>query len=147
MKALKEEMDNKEEMFEEVSAELNEKSVELEATNAKLSDTEHTLECTQVVLTKTATEREEQKHLVEKHVETEGALEDQAKMLLETSEVSSKDLKLVHDKLDRPVEEINAEAKGEFKDTFQNSIEEIVQNMETYSSGHEVDCSHLQKQL
>ena len=52
MKALKEEMDNKEEMFEEVSAELNEKSVELEATNAKLSDTEHTLECTQVVLKK-----------------------------------------------------------------------------------------------
>ena len=149
MKALKEEMDKKEEMFEEVSAELNEKSVELEATNDKLSDTEHTLECTQVVLTKTATEREEQKHLVEKHVETEGALEDQAKMLLETSEVSSKDLKLVHDKLDRlkTVEEINAEAKGEFKDAFQNSIEEIVQNLETYSSGHEVDCSNLQKQL
>ena len=85
--------------------------------------------------------------MVEKHVEPEGAWKDQAKMLLETSEVSSKDLKLVHDKLDRPVEEINAEAKGEFKDTFQNSIEEIVQNMETYSSGHEVDCSHLQKQL
>ena len=42
MKALKEEMDKKEEMFEEVSAELDEKSVELEATNDKLSDTEHT---------------------------------------------------------------------------------------------------------
>jgi kinesin family protein 11 len=90
MQALKEEMDKKEEMFEEVSAELYEKSVELEATNAKLSDTEHTLECTQVVQKKkNATEREEQKHLVEKHVETEDALKDQAKMLLETSEVSA----------------------------------------------------------
>ena len=141
MKALKEKM------FEEVSSELNEKSVELEATNAKLS--EHTLECTQEVLEKTVSEREVQKHFVEKHVETEVALKGQAKKLLETSEVSSKDLKLVHDKSDRLkiVEEINAEVKGEFKDTFQNSFEEIVQNLETYGSGHKTDCSNLQQQL
>jgi len=149
IKVLKEEMDKKEEMFEEVSAELNEKSLELEATNFKLSETEHTLECTQVVLEKTATEREEQKHLVEKHAETEGALKDQAKKLLETAEVSSKDLKLVHDKLDRvkSVDEVNAAAKGEFKDSFQNNIQEIVQNLESYGSGHEEDCGKLQQQL
>eukprot|EP00092_Neocalanus_flemingeri_P020555 GFUD01022268.1.p1 GENE.GFUD01022268.1~~GFUD01022268.1.p1 ORF type:complete len:1112 (-),score=327.91 GFUD01022268.1:215-3550(-) len=149
IKALKDEMDKKEEMYEEVSAELDAKSAELESTNSKLAETEHNLDCTKVVLQKTASEREEQKHLVEKHVETEGTLKDQAKKLLETSEVSTKDLKLVHDKLDRlkTVEEMNAEAKGEFSETFQNSVQEIVQNLQAYGSGHEVDCSNLKEQL
>jgi len=149
IKVLKEEMDKKEEMFEEVSAELNEKSAELESANTKLSETEHVLGCTKVVLEKTATEREEQKHLVEKHVETEGKLKDQAKKLLETSEVSSKDLKIVHDKLDRlkTVEQVNASAKEDFNETFQNNVQEIVQNLESYGSGHEVDCANLQSQL
>jgi len=149
IKALKEEMDKKEEMFEEVSAELEEKSAELEATNIKLSETEQTLECTQVVLEKTATEREEQKHLVEKHAETEGALKEQAKKLLDTAEVSSKELKLVHEKLDRQkkVDEVNASAKEEFKETFQNNMQEIVQSLDRYGSGHEEDCSKLQNQL
>jgi len=149
IKALKEEMDKKEEMFEEVSAELEEKSAELEATNIKLTETEQTLECTQVVLEKTATEREEQKHLVEKHAETEGVLKEQAKKLLETAEVSSKDLKLVHEKLDRQkkVDEVNASAKEEFKESFQNNIKEIVQSLDSYGSGHEEDCNKLQSQL
>jgi len=149
IKALKEEMDKKEEMYEEVSAELNEKSAELEATNIKLTDTEQALTDTQTVLERTATEREEQKHLVDKHVETEGVLKEQAKKLLETSEVSSKDLKLVHDKLDRlkTVDEVNASAKDQFKVSFQNSIEDIVQNLDAYGVGHEEDCTKLQLQL
>jgi len=149
IKALKEEMDKKEEMFEEVSAELAEKSTELEATNTKLAETEQTLEYTQVVLEKTATEREEQKHLVEKHAETEGVLKDQAKKLLETAEVSSRDLKLVHEKLDRQkkVDEVNTIAKEEFKESFRNNIQEIVQNLDAYGAGHEEDCSKLQGEL
>ena len=91
----------KEEVFEEVSAELNEKNAELEATSAKLADTEQNLECTKVVLEKTATEKEEQEFLVKEHVKTETLLKEQANLLLETSEESSNDLKLVHDKLER----------------------------------------------
>ena len=149
MKALKEEMDKVETLFEEVSNELSEKNAELEATTTKLTETENTLECTKVVLEKTAYEREEQKHLVEKHVETESHLKEQANKLLETSEISSKDLKLVHDKLDRikTVDEANLEAKGDFKVSFQHSVEEIMANLSRYGSGHEKDCSNLQRQL
>jgi len=87
IKALKEEMDKNEEMFEEVSNELQEKNEELESINTKLTEVEHSLTCTRTVLHKTATEREEQKHLVEKHVETEVKLSGQAKKLLDVSEV------------------------------------------------------------
>ena len=86
LSSLKEEMDKKEEVFEEVSAELNEKSAELETTSAKLADTEQNLECTKVVLEKTATEKEEQEFLVKEHVKTETLLKEQANLLLETSE-------------------------------------------------------------
>ena len=149
MKALKEEMDKVGKLFEEVSSELSEKNAELEATTTKLTETENTLECTKVVLEKTAYEREEQKHLVEKHVETESSLKEQANKLLETSEISSKDLKLVHDKLDRikMVDTANLEAKGDFKISFKNSVEEIIANLATYGSGHEKDCSNIQKHL
>merc|ERR1719369_889547 len=100
-------------MYEELSAELAEKEVELEATSTKLSETEHNLSCTRTVLHKTAVEREEQKHLVEKHQETEVKLKDQAKKLLEVAEVTTKEGKLLHDKLDRlkGIENCNKEAK------------------------------------
>ena len=149
MKALKEEMEKVETLFEEVSSELSEKNAELEATTTKLTETENTLECTKVVLEKTAYEREEQKHLVEKHVETESSLKEQANKLLETSEISSKDLKLVHDKLDRikMVDTANLEAKGDFKISFKNSVEEIIAKLATYGSGHEKDCSNIQRHL
>ena len=55
---------------------------ELESTSTRLRETEHTLSCTKTVLHRAATEREEQKHLVEKHVETELKLAQQAKKLL-----------------------------------------------------------------
>jgi ribosomal protein S18 len=57
---------------------------ELESTNTRLRETEHTLNCTKTVLQRAATEREEQRHLVEKHVETELKLAQQAKKLLAT---------------------------------------------------------------
>ncbi len=46
-------------------------------------------------------EKAETEHLVDKHVETELKLSQQAKKLLATSDVVSKDLNLLHDKVDR----------------------------------------------
>ena len=142
-------MDKKEEVFEEVSAELNEKSAELEATSAKLADTEQNLECTKVVLEKTATEKEEQEFLVKEHVKTETLLKEQANLLLETSEASSNDLKLVHDKLERlkVVENANTQARGEFKASFASSVDELTSNMDAYEAGHVEGCRNIQKKL
>ena len=71
------EMNKKEEMYEEVellidlthllpsqvAAELAEKNAELEATASRLSETEHSLSCTRTVLHQTALEKEEQRWL------------------------------------------------------------------------------------
>jgi len=146
---LKEEMDKKEKVFEEVSAELNEKSAELEATSVKLADTERNLECTRVVLEKTATEKEEQKFLVKEHVKTETLLKEQANQLLETSEASATDLELVHDKLERlkVVEKANTQVRGEFKASFASSVDELARNLDAYEAGHAEGCRNIQDKL
>jgi len=149
IKGLKEEMDKKELMYEEVSGELEEKTIELESITTKLTETEHNLSCTRTVLHKTAVEREEQKHLVEKHFETEVKLKEQANKLLEVSEVSTKDLRLLHDKLDRKknIETDNKEAKGDFKENFNDAVTELKNCAKYFGEGHKSDCSQLQTQL
>ena len=149
MKAMTEEMTKLETMFEEISEELKEKETELDAANDKLTETEETLEATKVVLRKTAQEREEQTHLVEKHVETESKLKEQAKRLMETADMSSKDLKHIHDKLDRlkNIDATNAQSKEEFNETFETAINDVVENLETYGNGHEEECQKIRKHL
>lgn len=114
-----------------------------------LKDTEHTLNCTKAVLHKTANEREEQKHLVEKHVETELKLSQQAKKLLTVSDQTSGDLKLLHDKLDRTkkVEKTNEEVKDEFLQKFTGSISEMLNNLETFQTQHGDSCSEFKETL
>ena len=149
LKALEEEMAKKEQMFEEVSAELEVKTEELEATTEKLAETEHSLECTRTVLHKTAVEKEEQKHLVEKHQETEVKLGGQAKKLLEVAEVTTKEGALLHDKLDRlkGVEEKNKEAKLDFKQVFSANIDELVEVMENHTTEQTNSCVTLRSKL
>ena len=149
LKALEEEMAKKEQMFEEVSAELEVKTEELEATTEKLAETEHSLECTRTVLHKTAVEKEEQKHLVEKHQETEVKLGGQAKKLLEVAEVTTKEGALLHDKLDRikGVEEKNKEAKLDFKEVFSANIDELVEVMENHTAEQTNSCATLRSKL
>jgi hypothetical protein len=54
----------------------------LEKARKQLDEKEHTLECTRVVLQQTVQEKELQRHLVEKHMETETKLGQQARKLL-----------------------------------------------------------------
>jgi len=149
LKALEEEMAKKEQMFEEVSAELEVKTEELEATTEKLAETEHSLECTRTVLHKTAVEKEEQKHLVEKHQETEVKLGGQAKKLLEVAEVTTKEGAFLHDKLDRikGVEQKNKEAKLDFKEVFSANIDELVEVMENHTTEQTYSCATLRSKL
>ena len=149
IKAIHEEMSKKEEMYEEVAAELADKDAELESTNTKLQETEHSLSCTRTVLHKTAVEREEQKHLVEKHQETEVKLKEQAKKLLQVADISTKEGKLLHDKLDRlkDMEDTNKAAKDDFSQVFCANMDEILVNMESYGAEHSKSCSELRTRL
>merc|ERR1712126_39342 len=136
-------------MFEEVSEVLKEKETELNAASSQLQETEETLEATKVVLQKTSSEKEEQEHLVEKHVETESKLKEQAKRLMETADHSTKDLKHLHDKLDRLkiLDASNRESKEGFNEAFGVAVQDIVENLDNYGTGHEEECLKIQKQL
>ena len=149
LKALEEEMAKKEEMFSEVSAELEVKTEELEAATEKLTVTEHSLACTRTVLHKTAVEKEEQKHLVEKHQETEVKLGGQAKKLLEVADVTTKEGGLLHDKLDRlrGMEASNKEAKMDFKQVFSANVDELVEGMENHTAEQTNTCVNLRTKL
>ena len=124
---------------------MQETTSELESTSSRLQDTERTLHCTKAVLHQTAAEREEQKHLVEKHLETELKLSQQAKKLLAVSDDSTTDLKLLHEKLDRTrkVEKTNEAVKQDFLETFSSSISEMLERLAGFRSGHTDSCSRF----
>merc|ERR1719282_965295 len=149
IKGMTEEMAKLEELFEEVSSELKEKETDLNAANSQLQETEETLEATKIVLRKTAQEKEEQTHLVEKHAETESKLKDQAKKLMETADMSSKDLKYIYDKMDRlkKLDAANTQTKETFSENFEVAIKDIVDNLGTYESGHEEECGKIKGKL
>jgi len=149
IKAMTEEMAKLEELFEEVSSELKEKEADLNIANGQLQETEETLDATKVVLRRTAQEKEEQTHLVEKHVETESKLKDQAKRLMETADMSSRDLKHIHDKMDRlkKLDAANFQSKETFSENFEVAVKDIVDNLETYGSGHEEECGKIKGKL
>ena len=149
IKAMTEEMAKLEELFEEVSSELKEKEADLNTANGQLQETEEILDATKVVLRKTAQEKEEQTHLVEKHVETESKLKDQAKRLMETADMSSRDLKHIHDKMDRlkKLDAANFQSKETFSENFEVAVKDIVDNLETYGSGHEEECGKIKGKL
>ena len=66
------------ELFGETKEELREKLEELEATSTLLAETKAALQDTRVKLTHTRRDRDEQRHLVDTHVNTERKLHDQA---------------------------------------------------------------------
>ena len=78
----------------------------LEETTEERDKTQRALDCTRTVLHKTESDKQEQIHLVKKHVETECKLSQQAQLLLTVSDQATKDLHKVHDKLDRQRQEI-----------------------------------------
>ena len=73
----------------------------MEETTEERDKNQRALDCTRTVLHKTESEKQEQIHLVKKHIETECKLSQQAQLLLEVSDEASKDLKRVHDKIER----------------------------------------------
>ena len=73
----------------------------MEETTEERDKNQRALDCIRTVLHKTESEKQEQIHLVKKHIETECKLNQQAQLLLEVSDEASKDLKRVHDKVER----------------------------------------------
>ncbi|XP_071947122.1 kinesin-like protein KIF11-B [Antedon mediterranea] len=108
---------------------------ELEETTKTLEDTQETLSTTKKVLSVTTQDRNEQKHLVSKHVTTEKSLYSQASSLLGVAKESTGDVKGLHAKLDRKkaVEHHNTQAEHSFQQNFQAQMESLQGSLTNFS--------------
>jgi len=145
MGALKGEMDKKEKLFEEVERCMIEKSREIQRTTEKLEVQEVKLVKKRDQLKKTAREKEEQEHIVSKHMQTEGKLGQQARKLLIVNDDFEEDLEKLHDKLHK-VKDIEVDNKGT-KSDFSSSLETMVGGLclkvDKWGKEHETSCNQL----
>ena len=125
--ALKEAMDKKKNLFDEVEKNMIYKSREIQRVKEELEAKETKLSKVNDMLKETVRAKEEQEHLVSKHVETEVKLKIQGKKLLAGCDEIGQDLEKLHNKLDN-VKEINT-GNDEAKDSFMLNIEKTVEDL------------------
>ena len=109
---LKEEMEKKVKLFLDVEKRMIEKSRELTRTTDALHQKEMILSEKQAQLKQTVKERDEQQHLVSKHVATEVKLGQQARKLIVVNDEVDDDLDKLHNKLGK-LRAINDDNRGE----------------------------------
>ncbi|CAH0596519.1 unnamed protein product [Chrysodeixis includens] len=100
-RAMEEERDRMEAVFEEVNQKLEARDQELATTVGQLNTTKAELANTSQKLVKTKKACEEQQHLVSAHCSTEKALSQQARELLATADVATKHVACLHDTVDK----------------------------------------------
>jgi len=153
MGALKEEMEKKKLLFEEVERCMIEKSREIQKTSEKLESKELKLGKVRETLKKAVREKEEQQHLVTKHMETEGKLGQQARKLVVVNDELDEDLEKLHTKLStvKDIEVENYSVKFSFMDKLEVMVDDVCQKVDTWGGEHEDGCkqfgSNLKQQL
>lgn len=96
MKLLKDELQLKQNLFNEVSLNLNKKTEDLKRTEHHLNNTQVELQTTKKVLRNTKRKFEEKKVVLAKHMETEVKLTNQAKDLIMVADNASADTRELH---------------------------------------------------
>ena len=149
MNALKEEMEKKKALFEEVEANMIRKSREIQKVKDQLEVQEEKLSEVSTDLKKTVREKEEQVHLVSKHVETEHKLGMQAKKLQVGCDDMDDDLDKLHKKLDavKAIDADNVVAKGSFENDFDSVVSKFCNKLEDFGKQHESMCNDLKDNL
>jgi len=144
--AMKQEMDRKQNLFEEIGKTLSTTKVELKETCNKLDHTTNVLKGTEKSLKKTQFERDEQKFIVQKHEETEQALSDQAKSLLSVAKESTKQVETLHKKISKQksLEENNTEVLTSLKENFDKELKSIMASEEKVMNDQ---CSFFNNQV
>lgn len=88
-------------LFNDLKMEFESTTNALHETKDKLESTKNVLVNTKHKLTETTMDRDLQKHLVDKHVNTERNLLNQAKTLLNVAETATTDTQKLHEKISR----------------------------------------------
>ncbi|KAI8039156.1 kinesin-like protein Klp61F [Drosophila gunungcola] len=142
LKALKDELQNKEKIFSEVSMSLVEKT-------QKLKKTEGSLLLTKKVLTKTKRRYKEKKELVASHMKTEQVLTTQAQEILAVANLATDDTHHLHGTIERrrDVDEKIRRSCDQFKDRMQDNLEMMGGSLNLYLEQQAASKEHLSQEL
>ncbi|XP_067646565.1 kinesin-like protein Klp61F [Eurosta solidaginis] len=142
LKALKDELQNKEKIFNEVSLNLVEKTEELKRTEQNLNQTQGVLQQTKRILNCTKRRYKEKKVLLQSHVKTEEVLTNQARQILDVADVATKDTHQLHSTIERRKDvdvkiqtacEQFAERMRENFDLMDKNVEDMQEQQHTYT--------------
>ncbi|XP_017063532.1 kinesin-like protein Klp61F [Drosophila eugracilis] len=149
LKALKDELQNKEKIFSEVSMSLVEKTQELKKTEENLMNTKGTLLLTKKVLTKTKRRYKEKKELVASHVKTEQVLTTQAQEILAAADLATDDTHQLHGTIERrrDVDDKIRRSCDQFKDRMQDNLEMIGGSLNLYLDQQTASKEHLSQEI
>ncbi|CAL1688462.1 unnamed protein product [Lasius platythorax] len=135
IKVLKETMEIKEQIFNDLQAKHNEQANHLHKTKEQLETTTHALKSTAALLQMTEREKEEQSYLVEKHVSTEKELLSQAQTLLNVADTVTTDVNKLQDKIShkRQLEQENEHLGHQFRCNIAKQFQDMENNVTVYS--------------
>ncbi|CAK9805757.1 Kinesin-like protein Klp61F [Anthophora quadrimaculata] len=128
IKALEESMNLKEQIFSELKSRNCDQENELLNVKNKLETTVNALMSVSSNLVISQQEKEEQKHLVEKHASTEKVLLTQVQTVLKVADTATADVHKLHDKIYRKMQ--IGQRNNCLGQQFKNSIKERVKNID-----------------
>merc|ERR1719427_285339 len=145
MGALKQEMDRKEKLFEDVERRMIEKSREIQKAAEKLEIQETKLVKVHEELKSTIREKEEQQHLVNKHMQTESKLGQQARKLVIVNDDFEDDLGKLHEKMKKvqAIGDDNKVTKSNFTTNFESLVTDLCVKVDKWGRDHETSCMQL----
>lgn len=134
LKALKDELQNKEKIFNEVSMSLVKKTQKLTRTEQNLTETKGSLLLTKKVLSKTKRRYKEKKQLVESHMKTEQELTTQAHQILEVADMASNDTHQLLGTIERrrTVDEMIRSTCAQFTERMRDNLEVLDGSLNQY---------------
>ncbi|XP_076299090.1 kinesin-like protein Klp61F [Lasioglossum baleicum] len=149
IKALEKDMQNKEEIYNKLKLQNIVQLQELHKTQNILTNTAEALKSTHQKLKLTTQEREEQKYLLEKHVNTEQALLSQAQSLLNVADTVTADSQKLHEKIDRKkYAEQKFETLGEqFRNSVRACFEDIQSDICKYGENLKSFCTSVKNNI
>ncbi|XP_032590194.1 kinesin-like protein Klp61F isoform X2 [Drosophila grimshawi] len=149
LKALKDELQNKEKIFNEVSMNLVKKTQKLTRTEQHLTDTKGTLLLTKKVLNKTKRRYKEKKQIVESHVKTEEQLTTQAHQILEAADLAAGDTYQLHGSIERRrhVDEKIRSTCAQFTERMRDNLELLDGSLNQYQEQQAGSTQQLTEEL
>ncbi|EZA46701.1 Bipolar kinesin, partial [Ooceraea biroi] len=149
IKVLQETMEAKEQIFNDLQEKHVEQTTHLHKTKEELESTTHALVSTNALLKMTEREKEEQCHLVEKHVSTEEELLSQAQTLLNIADTTASDVHKLHDKIlrKRQLEQENEHLSHHFRSNVARQFQDMENSVKTHTQNFLQFCALLKNNI